>query len=354
MPSFTSGRARDLGFSAPPANSRTLAICSAAKSPLFSIVCTKASTLSTIDSVAMSLPRYSKLSGREPTADESKRIFRANRCRAARTAPGLPQTSILALEFPLGNRFRKKWHFGAHSGCGSRPGADFAFRADMWRVVRETFAEFGRDECPRMAAALAFYAVFALPALLAFTVLVAASVVDREAVTGRLESHLREAMGPVGARQLLALLAQAQQPGHGLVAGLIGAAVLVVSATGALGELQTALNRAWRVEPDPKRGGWWSFLWKRLVSLALLLGIAGLLLASLVASWALAEFSEWTKPHLPDWMSAQAPWALNTLHSLTLVTVLIAVIFKYMPDVRLAWSDVLLGAAVTAVLFVLG
>jgi membrane protein len=239
-------------------------------------------------------------------------------------------------------------------GFGGKLGADFAFPASMWRVIRETFAEFGRDECPRMAAALAFYAVFALPALLTFTVMVAAAVVDREQITSRLDSHLREAMGPVGARQILALLAQAQQPGKGLVAGLIGVAVLVVSATGALGELQTALNRAWRVEADPQRGGWWSFLWKRLVSLALLLGIAGLLLASLVASWGLAEFSAWTQPYLPDWMSGRTAWALNTLLSLTLVTVLIAVIFKYMPDVRLAWSDVLLGAAVTAVLFVLG
>jgi membrane protein len=228
------------------------------------------------------------------------------------------------------------------------------FGWNMWRLIRETFAEFGRNECPRIAAALAFYAVFALPALLTFTVMVAAAVVDRDQITSRLDSHLREAMGPVGARQLLALLSQAQQPGQGLIAGLIGAAGLVVSATGALGELQTALNRAWRVEADPERGGWWAFLWKRLVSLALLLGIAGLLLASLVVSWALAEFSQWTQPYLPDWMAGQAPWALNTLLSLTLVTVLIAVIFKYMPDVRLAWSDVLLGAAVTAVLFVLG
>ena len=224
----------------------------------------------------------------------------------------------------------------------------------MWRLIRATFTEFGRNECPRMAAALAFYAVFALPALLTFTVMVAAAVVDKDQITSRLDSHLREAMGPVGARQLLTLISQAQQPGQGLVAGLIGAAVLVVSATGALGELQTALNRAWRVEVDPKRNGRWSFLWKRLVSFALLLGIAGLLLASLVASWALAEFGEWTSSYLPDWMSGQAASALNALVSLALVTVLIAVIFKYMPDVRLAWSDVWLGAAITAILFVAG
>ena len=79
-----------------------------------------------------------------------------------------------------------------------------------------------------------------------------------------------------------------------------------------------------------------------------------MLLASLVASWALATFSEWLGPYLPDWISAQAIWLLNAAMSLGLVTMLIAALFKYLPDVRLAWSDVWIGAAVTAVLFVAG
>jgi len=224
----------------------------------------------------------------------------------------------------------------------------------MWRVIQETFTEFWADECPRMAAALAFYTVFALPALLTFTILVAASVVDREQITSRLNSHLQEAMGPAEAQQLQDLLAQAQQPGRGWWAGLIGVVVLVVSATGALEELQTALNRAWRVAPNPQHSGYKALVWKRLISLALLIGIAGLLLASLVAGWALALFGEWIGLHLPSWLSTQAIWLLNSLISLGMVTVLIAAVFKFMPDVRLAWSDVWLGAAVTAVLFVVG
>ena len=78
----------------------------------------------------------------------------------------------------------------------------------MWRLISETFSEFWADECPRMAAALAFYAVFALPALLGFTILIAASVVDRDQITNRLSSHLHEAMGPEEARQVEAVLAQ--------------------------------------------------------------------------------------------------------------------------------------------------
>lgn len=224
----------------------------------------------------------------------------------------------------------------------------------MWRLISDTFSEFWTDECPRMAAALAFYTVFALPALLGFTILIAAAVVDREQITSRLSSHLHEAMGPEEARQVEAVLDQAQQPGRGLIAGLIGVAVLIVSATGALGELQSALNRAWGVRPDPRQSGYRALVWKRLVSLLLLVGIGAMLLASLVASWAVATFSERIGPHLPDWISAQAVWLLNAVVSLGLVTLLIAVLFKFLPDVRLAWSDVWIGAAFTAMLFVAG
>jgi membrane protein len=223
----------------------------------------------------------------------------------------------------------------------------------MWRLLSDTFAAFWKDECPRLAAALAFYTVFSLPALLTFTVLIAATVASREAVSARLNSHIQEAMGPVAAQQLQAILAQAQQPGRGLWATLVGVAVLLVGATGAMQELQAALNRAWKVQPDPRKA-YWAFLWKRLLSLAMLLGIAGLLLASLVASWALAEFNVWIAAHLPEGVSTNLVWILNALLSLLLVTVLAAAIFKYMPDARLRWSDVWFGALVTALLFVAG
>ncbi|HEX5106160.1 MAG TPA: YihY/virulence factor BrkB family protein [Pirellulaceae bacterium] len=223
----------------------------------------------------------------------------------------------------------------------------------MRRIVIETVAAFWNDECPRLAAALAFYLVFALPALLGFTVLVTATIVDREAVAARLSAHLEEAMGPAQAQQVLQALAQARQPQQSWWAALAGAAVLVLSATGALQELQTALNRAWGVEPDPRQGRF-AFLWKRLVSLGLLLAMAALLLVSLVASWALADLGVWIDPYLPDWLSSRSIWIANGLLSLALVTILTAGVFKFMPDAEVAWTDVWVGAAVTALLFVAG
>lgn len=224
----------------------------------------------------------------------------------------------------------------------------------MWRLLRETFSEFWNDECPRLAAALAFYAVFALPALLGFTILIAASVVDRERIISRLSGHLHEAMSPQAAVQIDELLAEAQRPDRGLAAAAISVGVLILSATGALLELQAALNRAWGVKPDPKQNAYVALLWKRLFSLALLLGIVVLLIASLIGGWALAALGEWINPHLPDWLSARTMWLLNAGLSLAIVIVMIAAVFKYLPDARLAWSDVWLGAIVTAILFVAG
>src|SRR4030095_16369368 len=204
----------------------------------------------------------------------------------------------------------------------------------MWRVIQRTLAEFTEDECPRLAAALAYYAIFSLPALLVLIVAIAGFFADREQVTGRLTSYLEQTMGEAGARQMQIMLEQAGQPGHGLVGSLIGLVTLIVGATGALIELQTALNRAWGVEPDPQHGGIRSLFIKRVLSLAMVLGIAFLLLVSLVASWLLSEFSGLVREWTPDWMSQSLVHAIDVATSLAIITLLFAALLKYLPDVR--------------------
>jgi len=224
----------------------------------------------------------------------------------------------------------------------------------MWRVLRQTFTEFFEDECPRLAAALAYYAVFSLPALLVLIVAVAGLFANQEQVSGRLSSYIEQTMGEAGAQQIQTILKQAGQPGRGLVGSIVGLATLVAGATGVLLELQTALNRAWGVEPDPRQGGFKSFVMKRALSLAMVLGIAFLLLVSLVASWLLSEFSGLVRQWAPGWMSQSVVHALDVAASLALITFLFAALLKYLPDVRLAWSDVWAGAVLTSFLFVAG
>jgi membrane protein len=224
----------------------------------------------------------------------------------------------------------------------------------VWQVIRQTLTEFVADECPRLAAALAYYAIFSLPALLVLIVALAGLFADREQVTGRLTSYMQQTMGETGARQVQTMLQQASQPGRGLVGSLVGLVTLVAGATGVLLELQTALNRAWGVEPDPQQGGVRAFLWKRTLSLAMVLGIAFLLLVSLVASWLLSEFRVLVHQWSPDWMSRPVVQAIDVVTSLAIITLLFAALLKYLPDARLAWADVWAGAVLTSLLFVAG
>jgi membrane protein len=224
----------------------------------------------------------------------------------------------------------------------------------MWRILRQTLTEFSQDECPRLAAALAYYAVFSLPALLALIVAIAGLFADKEQVTGRLTSYMEQTMGQTGAKQIETILEQAHKPGHGLVASVVGLVTLAAGATGVLLELQTALNRAWGVEPDPRQGGIQSFLFKRALSLAMVLGIAFLLLVSLVVSWLLKEFSGLVHQWTPDWMSQSLVQAIDVAASLAIITLLFAALLKYLPDVHLAWADVWAGAVLTSLLFVAG
>ncbi|HZN34681.1 MAG TPA: YihY/virulence factor BrkB family protein [Pirellulaceae bacterium] len=224
----------------------------------------------------------------------------------------------------------------------------------MWKTLSETVNEFLQDECPRLAAALAYYAIFSLPALLVVVISIAGLVVNKQAATDRLIAHVSEAMGPRTAENLQTILDQAHLPGHGLWGSLVGAAVLLVGASGVLLELQTALNRAWGVQPDPKQSGWRAFVLKRVLSLGMLLGVAFLLLTSLVASWLLAEFGQWIDAHAPAGLSSRVIWALNAALSLSIITLLFAAILKFLPDAKIAWSDVWAGALATSVLFVLG
>jgi len=224
----------------------------------------------------------------------------------------------------------------------------------MWRVLSETFRGFVEDECPRLAAALAYYTFFALPALLVTIVYLGGLLVGQKAVEEQLTSHFEQTIGRAGAERMIAILHGASRPEQSWQGWIVGAGMLLLGATGALQELQTALNRAWRVKPDPRQGFLSGFFIKRLLSLALLLIIAMLLIASLAVSWGLAAFGEWIDAHPSLGLSSQVIGWLHTGVSVMIITTLLAAVLKFLPDARIKWSDVWLGAVATAVLFWLG
>jgi len=228
-------------------------------------------------------------------------------------------------------------------------------RAGIVAVLRRSFSEFGEDECPRMAAALSYYTVFSLPSLLILVLLVAGAVWDPEDVGGALAAQLDSLLGAASSEQLRGVLDQAERPGGARpLTAILGFAAIAFGATGAFVELQGAMNRAWDVEPDPEAGGIRNFVVKRLFSLGMVLSIAFLLLVSLVISAALTAFGGGLARVLPGDASEWLLRALDFGLSLAVITLLFATMFRVLPDARVEWRDVWVGAAATTLLFLVG
>jgi membrane protein len=219
-------------------------------------------------------------------------------------------------------------------------------------LAKDTFREFNEDEATWMAAALSYFTVFALAPLLAILLQVASFIWDpgqvREALTGQFQAL----MGRDVARQVQTMMMSAEQKtasGTGLrlmwsIAGLL------FGATGAFVSLQSALNRAWEVQPDPKRGGIKNFIMKRFLSLGMVLGIAFLLLVSLALTTALSAFGD----YVFGGIGTTVAQVLNFVFSFAVITLLFAAMFKVLPDAKVGWRDVWVGAVATAALFVVG
>ena len=167
---------------------------------------------------------------------------------------------------------------------------------------------------------------------------------------------MRDAMGPAGAAQVQHHSRECGSSGRrrATLPAVLSVVALLLGATGVFGQLQAALNKAWGVAPDPSKGGIKSMLLKRVFGIGMVLGLAFILLVSLVVSAVLSAFGEQLGRFLPEGLSAPVLEAINFAGSLAVIALLFAAIFKIMPDARIAWSDVRVGAVVTALLFVAG
>jgi membrane protein len=222
-------------------------------------------------------------------------------------------------------------------------------------LVKETVKDFLADDCMDSAAALSYYTIFSLPAILVLMLTLVSAVMNPSDVRGGVEGQLQALMGPSAGEQVRTIIQQAEQrPHNGLIPTILGIAGLLFGATGAFGQLQKALNRAWNVEPDPNQGGLKNFLTKRVFSLGMILVVAFFLLVSLVISAALTGMGDRLGAFLPSGLSAPFLEALDMVISLAVITLLFAALFKVMPDAKISWRSVWVGAAVTAFLFVIG
>ncbi len=222
----------------------------------------------------------------------------------------------------------------------------------LWRVLKRALAGWWNDNVPHLGAALSYYTLFSLAPILIVAIAIAGMVFGQEAVRGEIVHQIDGLVGREGGLAVQAMLQGAAKPSSSIPATIIGIITFFIGATGAFLELQAALNTIWRVKP--KNSGSWVrvLLMQRLISFGLVVGVGFLMLTSLLVSAGLAALDRYMGHTYP---AMAVLWeALNVIVSLGVITLLFAMIYKVLPDVKLAWSDVWVGGLVTAGLFTIG
>ncbi|HEY1122204.1 MAG TPA: YihY/virulence factor BrkB family protein [Haloferula sp.] len=222
---------------------------------------------------------------------------------------------------------------------------------NYWKILKQTADEFVDDGALRLSAALSYYAAFSLAPLLLISIAVAGWFLGDEAVRGQLDDHLKSNLGSAGAAALQDMIAHARKPEANLAASTLGLGMLVFGAGGVFGQLQEALNAVWGVKRKGGRG-WKGLVKDRFFSFAMVLGTGFLLLTSMLLTAFLQAISMWSGSILS--LPPQLWTAISTLLSFLVITALFAAIFKVLPDARIAWRHVWLGAMFTAILFTIG
>jgi len=221
----------------------------------------------------------------------------------------------------------------------------------FFQLVKESFQEWIKDKCPRMGAALAYYTAFSLAPLLVIAIAIAGMIFGQQAAEGGLAEELRATVGRPAAVAIEDILKQGNTNNNGLASAL-GLIALLVGASGVFVELEDALNTIWEIPPE-KSATFLAFVRDRVLSFTLVLATGFLLLVSLVASAVLSAVGRLLTPaSLPGGVLL---WqTINVVVSYLFVALLFAFIFKYVPNTRVRWRDVWLGAALTAFLFTVG
>jgi membrane protein len=239
----------------------------------------------------------------------------------------------------------------AAAGAVAAPQEKYTAVQNLRYLLTRTFREWSEDKASRLAAALSYYTVFSLPPLLVLSLAIAGLVYDRQAAQDQLLAQAGGLLGETGSEALVQILDNASDPAWGSIASIVSIALLFLGASGVFTQLQDAMNTIWEVKARPGRGILGTIK-DRLLSFTMVLTVGFLLLVSLLLSTALVAVGEWVSGLAPDavWLAS----IISFVISFGVISLLFALIFKTIPDVKIAWRDVWPGAVVTALLFNLG
>lgn len=226
----------------------------------------------------------------------------------------------------------------------------FSFKS-IWEILKECFQGFSNDKVTKLSASLAYYTVFSLAPLLIIIISLSGFFLGQEAAEGKIYSHLAGFIGSNTAIQLQDMIKNASLTGKSKAAAIIGGITLLVGATTVFAEIQDSINSIWGLKPKPKKG-WLKMIKNRFLSFSVIIGLGFLLLVSLSVSTLIDEFSDALRQQFPD-VTVVIFYIINIIITLVVITLIFGVIYKVLPDAKISWKDVIAGAGVTAVLFML-
>lgn len=233
------------------------------------------------------------------------------------------------------------------------PATSKSFSTDAFVLLRQTFQEWLQDKAPQLGAALAYYTVFSLAPLILLLLAIVGAIFrhDPAGASNKITQQMSYFLDPSALQVVQSIAQNASQPGKSTIATIIGIALALFGASGVFGQLQDALNTIWGVKAKPGRGIW-GFLRNRFLSFAMVAGICFLLLVSLAMEALLKGFSHYVQSVLPG--GTVVALTVYLIFDFGVVVLLFAMIFKFLPDVKIQWRDVWIGAVMTAILFGVG
>ncbi|MCR1023455.1 YihY/virulence factor BrkB family protein [Cellulophaga baltica] len=223
---------------------------------------------------------------------------------------------------------------------------------DLPSLIVDTYKAWDKANPWRLSAVVAYYAVLSLPALLIIIINIVGSIWGTDIVQGRLTSEISTALGSNAAESIETIIAGTQNKEENLISTIVGIGTLLFGATGVFYQLKLSLNEIWQIKPNPN-ANFWKLVTDRARSFAFILVIGFLLLVSFIVTAGISALNEYIRRVLPDILIYIA-YFLDFTVSVSIITVLFALMFRYMPDAKIRWKTVWIGALITAVLFVIG
>jgi len=224
---------------------------------------------------------------------------------------------------------------------------------NIYTILKKALAKWWAKDPFRESAIIAYYAIFALPGLLVVILTSAGYFFGNDAVNNHITAQFTSTMGADTAEQVQNIILQASEAKNSVLATIIGIIIMIVGATAVFAQFQKSLNTIWEVKLDESKYGIWSFVRIRLFSFGLIVTIAFLLIVSLVISALLSALGSWLSGHFSETFFV-ALLLVNFILSFAILTVLFALMFKFLPDAKIKWKHVWIGSVVTAFLFDIG